>query len=95
MEKKEVAKKSSSVVGIAVAVVGIVLIIAGVAYALYRRYVIGHTSLTRLASNPIVDALGIIGVILLIVGVALYYRMKTPKSSATTATEDVTRTKQK
>lgn len=95
LEKKEVTKKSSPVVGIVVAVVGIILIIAGGGYALYRRYVVGHTSLTRLAVNPIVDALGIVGVILLIVGIALYYRMKTPKRSTTTATEDLNRTEQK
>jgi uncharacterized membrane protein len=81
LDKKEVKKSSSPTIGIVIAVVGIILMIAGGAYALYRRYVIGHTSLSRLAVNPVVDALVIVGVILLIVGIALYYRMKAPKSS--------------
>jgi ABC-type spermidine/putrescine transport system permease subunit II len=82
MDSTKPKNRASPTAGIAVAVVGIILIIAGGAYALYRRYVIGHTSLTKLAVNPIVDALVIVGIILLIVGVALYYRMRTPKSPA-------------
>jgi uncharacterized membrane protein len=80
MEKQEIKKTSSPAAGKAIAIVGIVLIIAGIAYALYKRYVIGHTTLTRLATNVYVDALGIVGVILLVVGIALYYRMRTPKT---------------
>lgn len=80
-----------------VAVVGIISIIAGGGYAIYRRYVVGHTSLLRLAVNPLVDALEIAGVILLILGVALYYRSKSPKTPATATgtSEELTGTKPK
>lgn len=96
MDKKEVKNNSSSTIGIAVAVVGIILIIAGGAYALYRRYVVGHTSLLRLAVNPLVDALGIAGLILLIAGVALYYRRKSLKTppTASAKTEESSGTEQ-
>jgi beta-lactamase regulating signal transducer with metallopeptidase domain len=84
MSGTQSTKKRSAAGGIAMAVVGIILIIAGAGYALYRRYIIGHTTLTKLAVNPIVDLLGIVGVILIIIGIAMYYRMKekAPKSPA-------------
>jgi hypothetical protein len=87
LDNTKTRKRSSFTLGIVVAVVGIILIIAGGGYALYRRYVVGHTSLSRLAVNPLVDALGIAGLILLILGVALYYRKKSPKTPAPATTK--------
>lgn len=80
-------RSSTPTLGIAVAVVGIVLIIAGGAYALYKRYVVGGTRLTTLAFNPLVDALAVVGLILLIVGVAMYYRMKGQRPVAPTTAQ--------
>lgn len=65
-----------------VAVIGIVLIIAGGSYALYERYVVGGIRLSKLAFNPIVDAFGIVGLALLVVGIAMYYRMKAPQTTS-------------
>jgi hypothetical protein len=88
LENKQGMKSSSSpTLGVAVAVVGIVLIIAGGAYALYERYVVGGTRLSTLAFNPLVDALAFVGLILLIVGVAMYYRMKNQRPVAPTTTQ--------
>jgi hypothetical protein len=81
------SKKSSSPrSGIIVAIIGIILIIAGGSYALYERYIVGGTRLSALAFNPIVDALGVVGVVLLIVGIALYYHMKNQRSATSTTT---------
>ncbi len=81
-------KSSSSILGIIITVVGIVLIIAGGSYALYERYVVTPpTHLSKLAFNPIVDALGIIGVILLIAGITMYYRMKSQPAPTKPSTQ--------
>ena len=97
MDYTKVRKRSSSTIGIVLAVIGIILIIAGGGYAVYRRYVVGHTSLLRLAVNPLVDALEIAGLIFLILGVALYYRRKSPKTptTATGTSEELAGTKPK
>jgi hypothetical protein len=86
LTEKEVKKKQSTTLGIVVSVVGLILIIAGGGYALYKRYVLGHSSLLHLASNPIVDALGVVGLIVLILGVALYYRARSTTKPATATT---------
>jgi hypothetical protein len=67
--------------GMIIAIVGIVLVIAGGSYALYERYVVMSAHLSQLIYNPIVYGPGIAGVILLILGIVIYYRMKTPSTT--------------
>lgn len=63
--------------GMMVAIVGLLLIIAGGAYALYERYVVNSGRLSQLIFNPVVAGLAVIGLVLLIAGVAMYSRKNT------------------
>jgi hypothetical protein len=67
---------SSSATSLLLSAIGIVLIFAAGAYAIYERYAVRGTHFSALALNPIVDGLGIAGVIVLIAGAAVHYKTR-------------------
>jgi len=67
------AVRQRSPIGLAIVVVGILLIIGGAGVAVYEKYV-RHETFHLLAFHPLADGLAILGLIVLIVGAVLMQR---------------------